>query len=311
MQNLSDISVIKSVLNRHGFTFSKALGQNFLVNPSVCPRMAENCGIDENTGVIEIGAGIGVLTKELSAKAKKVVSVELDTRLIPVLSETLSDCLNTEVINADIMKVDLHELIAEKFPGMRVVVCANLPYYITTPVITLLLESRLPIESITVMIQKEVADRLCCGCGSRDAGAVTACVDYYARAKKLFDVSKGSFLPAPKVDSCVIRLDLRKEPPVAVEDERKFFRIVKAAFAQRRKTVLNSVSSSLKISKETVSAALESAGLAKTVRAEQMSLENFAALCNRLEAAGFADGTINQTAPNRTKGGASNGINKQ
>ena len=273
--------------------------------------MAENCGIDENTGVIEIGAGIGVLTKELSARAKKVVSVELDTRLIPVLSETLSGCLNTEVINADIMKVDLHELIAEKFPGMRVVVCANLPYYITTPVITLLLESKLPIESITVMIQKEVADRLCCGCGSRDAGAVTACVDYYARAKKLFDVSKGSFLPAPKVDSCVIRLDLRKEPPVAVEDEKNFFRIVKAAFAQRRKTVLNSVSSSLKISKETVSAALESVGLAKTVRAEQMSLENFAALCSRLEDAVFADGTINQNALNRTKGGASNGIKKQ
>lgn len=283
MQNLSDISVIKSVLSRHGFTFSKALGQNFLVNPSVCPRMAENCGIDENTGVIEIGAGIGVLTKELSKRAKKVVSVELDTRLIPVLSETLSDCLNTEVINADIMKVDLHELIAEKFPGMRVVVCANLPYYITTPVITLLLENRLPIESITVMIQKEVADRLCCGCGSRDAGAVTACVDFYAEARKLFEVSKGSFMPAPKVDSCVIRLDLRNEPPVKVEDEKKFFRIVKAAFAQRRKTVLNSVSSSLSTGKEAVAFALQNAGLEKTVRAEQMSLEDFASLCRHLE----------------------------
>ena len=144
-----------------------------------CPRMAESCGIDENTGVIEIGAGIGVLTKELSARAKKVVSVELDSRLIPVLSETLSNCLNTEVINADIMKVDLNKLIAEKFNGMKVIVCANLPYYITTPVITLLLESRLPIESITVMIQKEVADRRCCGCGSRYDGAVTDCVDYY------------------------------------------------------------------------------------------------------------------------------------
>ncbi len=282
MQNLSDISVIKNVLSRHGFTFSKALGQNFLVNPSVCPRMAESCGIDENTGVIEIGAGIGVLTKELSKRAKKVVSVELDTRLIPILSETLDGCLNTEVINADIMKINLHELIKEKFSGMKVVVCANLPYYITTPVITLLLESRLPIESITVMIQKEVADRLCCGCGSRDSGAVTACVDYYAQAKKLFDVSKGSFMPAPKVDSSVIRLDLRKTPPFEVEDEKKFFRVIKAAFAQRRKTVLNSVSSSLSLSKETVSFALESAGLEKTVRAEQMSLESFAALCKAL-----------------------------
>ena len=282
MQNLSDISVIKNVLARHGFTFSKALGQNFLVNPSVCPRMAENCGIDENTGVIEIGAGIGVLTKELSKRAKKVISVELDARLIPILSETLDGCLNTEVVNADIMKINLHELIEEKFSGMKVVVCANLPYYITTPVITLLLESRLPIESITVMIQKEVADRLCCGCGSRDSGPITACVDYYAAAKKLFDVSKGSFMPAPKVDSSVIRLDLRKTPPVEVEDEKRFFRVIKAAFAQRRKTVLNSVSSSLSLSKETVSSALESAGLEKTVRAEKMSLENFAALCKVL-----------------------------
>lgn len=282
MQNLSDISVIKSVLSRHGFTFSKSLGQNFLVNPSVCPKMAELCGADENTGVIEVGAGIGVLTKELSARAKKVVSIELDTRLIPVLSETLDGCLNTEVINDDILKIDLHKLIEEKFRGMNVVVCANLPYYITTPVITLLLESGLPIESLTVMIQKEVADRLIAGCGSRGAGAITVCVDYYSEAKKLFDVSRGSFMPAPKVDSSVIKLDLRKEPPVKVTDEKKFFRVVKAAFAQRRKTVLNSVSSSLGVSKETVSAALESAGLKKTVRAEEMSLSDFAALCEEL-----------------------------
>ncbi len=282
MQNLSDISVIKSVLSRHGFTFSKSLGQNFLVNPTVCPRMAELCGADENTGVIEIGAGIGVLTKELSARAKKVVSIELDARLIPVLSETLDGCLNTRVVNADVMKIDLKKLIEEEFSGMKVVVCANLPYYITTPVITLLLESGLPLESVTVMIQKEVADRLCCGCSSRGAGAVTVCVDYYSRAKKLFDVSRGSFLPAPNVDSSVIRLDIRKEPAVKVEDEKKFFRVVKAAFAQRRKTVLNSVSSSLSLSKEVVTAALESAGLEKNIRAEQMSLEDFAALSERL-----------------------------
>ena len=282
MQNLSDISVIKSVLARHGFTFSKSLGQNFLVNPSVCPKMAELCGADENTGVIEIGAGIGVLTKELSARAKKVVSIELDTRLIPVLSETLDGCLNTRVINADVMKIDLKKLIEDEFKDMKVVVCANLPYYITTPVITLLLESRLPLESVTVMIQKEVADRLCCGCSSRTAGAVTVCVDYYSRAKKLFDVSRGSFLPAPNVDSSVVRLDIRKQPPVKVEDEKNFFRVVKAAFAQRRKTVLNSVSSSLSLSKESVSAALESAGLDKNIRAEQMTLEDFAALSERL-----------------------------
>lgn len=282
MQNLSDISVIKSVLSRHGFTFSKSLGQNFLVNPSVCPKMAELCGADENTGVIEVGAGIGVLTNELSKRAKKVVSIELDTRLIPVLSETLDGCLNTEVINDDILKIDLQKLIEEKFSGMKVVVCANLPYYITTPVITRFLESGLNIESVTVMIQKEVADRLIAGCGSRGAGAITVCVDYYSEAKKLFDVSRGSFMPAPKVDSSVIRLDIRKEPPVKVGDEKKFFRVVKAAFAQRRKTVLNSVSSSLGISKETVSAALENAGLKSTVRAEEMSLFDFAAFSEEL-----------------------------
>lgn len=282
MQNLSDISVIKSVLSRHGFTFSKSLGQNFLVNPSVCPKMAQLCGADENTGVIEVGAGIGVLTKELSKRAKKVVSIELDTRLIPVLFETLDGCLNTEVINDDILKIDLQKLIEEKFVGMNVVVCANLPYYITTPVITRFLESGLPIDSITVMIQKEVADRLIAGCGSRGSGAITVCVDYYSEAKKLFDVSRGSFMPAPKVDSSVIRLVLRKKPPVEVGDEKKFFRVVKAAFAQRRKTVLNSVSSSLSMPKEAVAAALENAELEKTVRAEQMSLFDFAAFQKEL-----------------------------
>lgn len=282
MQNLSDISVIKNVLSRHGFTFSKSLGQNFLVNPSVCPRMAEEGGADEKTGVIEIGAGIGVLTKELSKRAAKVVSIELDPRLIPVLSETLDGCLNTEVINADVLKVDLQKLIEERFQGLDVVVCANLPYYITTPIITHLLESRLPLRSITVMVQKEVAERLCSGCGSRSAGAVTVCVDYYAKAKKLFDVSKGSFLPAPKVDSSVIRLDLRKDPPVQVSDEKAFFRLVRAAFAQRRKTLLNSVSSAAGISKAQLLEALEKAGLDHNVRAEQLNLEQFALLCENL-----------------------------
>lgn len=282
MQNLSDISVIKNVLSRHGFTFSKSLGQNFLVNPSVCPRMAEEGGADEKTGVIEIGAGIGVLTKELSKRAAKVVSIELDPRLIPVLSETLDGCLNTEVINADVLKVDLQKLIEEKFQGLDVVVCANLPYYITTPIITHLLESRLPLRSITVMVQKEVAERLCSGCGSRSAGAVTVCVDYYAEAKKLFDVSKGSFLPAPKVDSSVIRLDKRKDPPVQVSDEKAFFRLVRAAFAQRRKTLLNSVSSAAGISKAQLLEALEKSGLDHNVRAEQLSLEQFALLYENL-----------------------------
>ena len=280
MSELSDINVIKDVLSRHGFSFSKALGQNFLVNPSVCPKMAQACGADENTGVIEIGAGIGVLTKELAKRAKKVVSVELDTRLLPVLDETLSEFDNVEIVNADIMKLDLQKLIEEKFSSMKVVVCANLPYYITSPVITMLLESKIPIESVTVMIQKEVADRLTAPVGSRDSGAVTVCVNYFSTPEKLFDVKRGSFMPMPKVDSAVIRLDIRKEPAVPVDDEKKFFRLVKAAFSMRRKTALNSISAGLGVPKPTVEQALLHAGLELTVRAENLTLVDFANLSN-------------------------------
>ena len=282
MSELSDISVIKDVLSRHGFSFSKALGQNFLVNPTVCPKMAEECGADENTGVIEIGAGIGVLTKELAKRARKVVSVELDTRLLPVLDETLAEFDNVEIVNADIMKLDLKKLIEEKFGGMKVAVCANLPYYITSPVITMLLESKIPIESVTVMIQKEVADRLTAPVGSRDSGAVTVCVNYFSKPEKLFDVKKGSFMPMPKVDSAVIRLTVRKEPPVPVGDEKKFFRLVKAAFSMRRKTALNSISSGLSIPKPTVEQALVNVGLDLNVRAEKLTLRDFAALSDNL-----------------------------
>lgn len=282
MQNLSDISVVKSVLSKHGFNFSKALGQNFLVNPSVCPRMAENCGADENTGVIEIGAGIGVLTAELAKRAKKVVSIELDTRLLPVLSETLSEFDNVEIVNADVMKTDLHALIKEKFQGMDVVVCANLPYYITSPIITMLLEEKLPIKAITVMIQKEAADRLSTPVGSRDSGAITVCTNYYAEVKHLFNVSRGSFMPPPNVDSTVIKLQIRPEPAVKVSDEKKFFRMVKAAFAQRRKTAVNSIASGMGLSKNQVSEALQKSGLDVNVRAEKLTMEELASLSENL-----------------------------
>ena len=282
MQNLSDISVVKSVLSRHGFNFSKALGQNFLINPTVCPRMAENCGADENTGVIEIGAGIGVLTAELAKRAKKVVSIELDTRLLPVLEETLSDFDNIEVVNADVMKTDLHALIKEKFQGMDVVVCANLPYYITSPIITMLLEEKLPIKAITVMIQKEAADRLSTPVGSRDSGAITVCTNYYAEVKHLFNVSRGSFMPPPNVDSTVIKLEIRPEPAVKVSDEKKFFRMVKAAFAQRRKTAVNSIASGMGLSKNQVAKALQNSGLDVNVRAEKLTMEELAELSENL-----------------------------
>ncbi len=282
MYKLTDIGTIKEILGRHGFHFSKALGQNFIVNPSVCPRMAEESGIDENCGVIEIGAGIGVLTAELAKRAKKVVCVELDTRLLPILDETLADFDNIEIINQDVLKTDLAALIKEKFEGMPVYVCANLPYYITSPVIMTLLESRLPIEAITVMVQKEAAQRLCAPVGSRLSGAVTVAVDYYAKAEKLFDVTAGSFMPAPKVDSAVIRMDIRKEPEIQISDEELFFRMVHAAFGQRRKTAANSISAGSGIPKDAVIRAIEECGFEPSVRAEGLSMEELAKLSEKI-----------------------------
>ena len=281
MQSLTDISVVREVLSRHGFTFSKALGQNFLVNPSVCPQMAESCGAD-GQGVLEIGPGIGVLTAELARRARKVVALELDRRLLPVLSETLADFDNVEIVNEDVLKADLRAILKERFAGMEVSICANLPYYITSPVIMRLLEERLPFRSITVMVQKEAAERLCAPVGSREAGAVTVAVQYYAQAEKLFSVSRGSFLPAPNVDSAVIRLQIRQAPAVALTDEKKFFRMVNAAFGQRRKTALNAISAGMALPKGDVAAALEAAGLEGNVRAEKLSMEELAALCEAL-----------------------------
>lgn len=282
MENLSNINTIKNVLSNHGFSFSKSLGQNFLINPTVCPKMAEMCGANKNVGVIEIGAGIGVLTAELAKVSNKVVSIEIDKRLLPVLEETLNEFNNIEVINADVMNLDLHKLIKEKFDGLDVVVCANLPYYITSPIIMMLLESKLPINSITVMVQKEAADRLCAEVGSRQAGAVTVAVDYYSSAKKLFDVPRGSFMPAPNVDSKVIKLDVRQQPDINVNNEKKFFKMVKSAFAQRRKTALNSISSGMSLQKQDVSQALERSGLPVNVRAEKLTMQELATLSNNL-----------------------------
>ncbi len=283
MYNLTDTSVVKRILEKNGFRFSKSLGQNFIVNPTVCPRMAEECGTDENSGVIEVGPGFGVLTAELAKIAKKVVSVELDTRLLPILADTLSDFDNVKIINEDILKVDLHKLIAEEFPGMDVYICANLPYYITSPVIMSLLESRLPVKSITVMVQKEAAQRLCARVGSRDSGAVTVAVDYYAQAEKLFDVSKGSFMPSPKVDSSVIRLNIRTKPLIEMDNEKFFFDVVRAAFGQRRKTAVNSLSAGLGMPKDKIAAALKNCGFDENVRAEVFTMEEFAALTKELE----------------------------
>lgn len=284
MYNLSDIGTVRSILEKHGFTFSKALGQNFLINPAVCPEMAEEAVTSGNDGVIEIGAGVGVLTAELCKRAKKVVSIELDKRLLPVLDETLAEFDNFEVVNEDILKVDLHKLIKEKFSDCEnVSVCANLPYYITSPVIMKLLEDKLPIKQIIVMVQREAADRLTAPVGSRESGAITVAVNYYAEAEKLFNVSKGSFVPSPKVDSAVIRLAIYGEPPIETKDEELFFRTVKAMFMQRRKTALNSVSAGHGIPKDTVAKALEMTGLDASVRAEKLTLTQLCEFTNNLK----------------------------
>ncbi len=278
---LTDMGYLRDLLERHGFHFSKKLGQNFLVNPSVCPRMAEACGAASDTGVLEIGPGVGVLTRELALRAGKVVSIELDDRLPPVLAETLAGQDNVTFVWGDCMKLDLPAILAEQFGNRPVAVCANLHYYITSPIIMMLLESRLPVENITVMVQKEAAQRLCATPGTREAGAVTLAVQYYAEAETLFSVSRGSFLPAPNVDSAVIRLTRRKTPPCDVKDEKVLFRLIRAGFNQRRKTLLNSLTGA-GYNKEQLSAAFAAAGMAPTTRAEQLTLSEWANLANAL-----------------------------
>ena len=278
--NLSDINTVRSLLQKNGFTFKKSLGQNFLINPDVCPAMAD-AACDKNTGVIEIGPGIGVLTAELSARAKRVIAIELDERLKKILPVTLSDCENVEVIYCDVLKTDLKKLITERFSDCSsVAVCANLPYYITSPIVMNLLESKLPIDSITVMVQKEAAERLCATVGTRQAGAVSVAVSYYSEPEILFGVDRNSFMPPPNVDSAVIQLHIRENPPVKVLDEAKFFRLIKACFAQRRKTLVNTVSNTAGIGKEELKKALAKIGISETVRGEKLTLEELAELSN-------------------------------
>lgn len=271
--NLTDRNVIKELLKENGFSFSKSLGQNFLINPNVCPEMAEYAVKTEDTNVIEIGPGIGVLTVELANLAKKVVSIELDERLFPVLEKTLEDYDNVKVVHGDVLKLDLRKLIEEEFEEGPVVICANLPYYITSPVIMKLLSENLPLDSVTVMVQKEAADRLCAEVGKREAGAVTVAINYYAYAEELFPVGRNSFMPAPKVDSEVIQLHLKEKPDPSVEDEKDFFSVVKGAFAKRRKTIMNSLSSSLGITKDELRSILDSLGIPETARIENLKLD--------------------------------------
>ncbi len=280
--NLTSIKRLNEILKEENFSFKKSLGQNFLTDNTVCPRMAE-ASADENTGVLEVGPGAGVLTLELSKVAKKVVSLEIDKTLEPVLKKTVGSIPNVKVIFNDVLKTDIKELVNKEFADCeRVTVCANLPYYITSKIIMQILRSGADIASLTVMVQKEVADRICAKVGTSQAGLFTAEVNYYAIPQMLFKVPKGSFLPSPKVDSAVIKLNILKEPPVKVLDETFFWKLLSACFAQRRKTLLNSLSNIMNLEKELVKAELINLGLPETVRGEALTLETLAELSNRL-----------------------------
>ena len=281
--NLCDYKSLQKLLTPYGFNFSKSLGQNFIIDSEVCPAMVEALGVDDNTGVLEIGPGVGVLTKELCKAAGKVVSIELDDRLYPVLNKTLEDYDNFRLVKGDCMKINLSQLIKDEFSQFDIVkVCANLPYYITSPVIMNLLESKLPITEIEVMVQQEAAQRICAEIGTRGAGAVSVAVKYYGDSEILFNVGRESFMPSPKVDSSVIKIILYKEPKYNVKNEKRFFSLVKSMFSQRRKTVLNSISNGLGISKEDVQSSLERLSLDPNVRAEKLTMEEMVDLANLL-----------------------------
>ena len=279
--DLTNINVIRELFSRHGFSFSKALGQNFLINPAVCPKIAEMGGCKEGVCAIEIGTGVGVLTQELAKRCDKVTAIELDERLKPVLAETLAEFDNVEIIFADVMQTDLNEIV-EKFGGKDVVVCANLPYYITSPVIMKILESRLRIKSLTVMVQREAGDRICAAPGTRESGAVSYAVRYYSEPRLLFKVNRGSFMPSPNVDSEVIKLEITDRNKLPNDVEKMLFRLIRSGFSQRRKQLLNPLSGELKLSKEELCGMFSAVGIKPTARAEELKLEDYIELAKRL-----------------------------
>lgn len=280
--NLCDREILRALLGRHGFRFSKSMGQNFLIDPAVPAEIAAASRADRECGVLEIGPGVGCLTAELAQRAGKVVSVELDKRLLPVLAETMSPFDNVEIVQGDALKLDLTALAREKFAGLRPVVCANLPYNITTPVLTKLVEAEC-FGSVTVLLQKEVARRLAASQGSADGGAFTLWLQYFCETEVLFDVPAAKFFPAPKVDSAVLRCVRRDRPAVEVEDEAFFFRVVRGAFLLRRKTLANSLAAALpELGKERVQDAVAALGLGASVRGERLTLAEFAQLAEKL-----------------------------
>ena len=276
--NLCDIKNIKQIMSVFGIKFHKEFGQNFLTNKMVVEDIAEYCCEGKSNTILEIGPGIGTLTVELAERYENVISLEIDKGLIPVLSYTLDGYNNVKVVNEDVMKTDIDALLAPYFDG-GVSVCANLPYYITTPILMKLLESRLPFDYITIMIQSEVADRLCAKAGSKDCGAITAVLSYYGEAEKLFTVNADNFMPPPKVNSSVVRIKLYKDKPYKPKDEELFFRVIKAAFEQRRKTLLNALSCGFpEIPKEKLAEVIEKAGHRPDIRGEKLDVQMFCQL---------------------------------
>ena len=282
MLNVCDIQVMKPLLAEHGFHFSKAKGQNFLIAPWVPQSIAEDAGVDETAGVLEIGPGIGPLTQQLCLRAKKVVAVELDERLEPILEKTVGEFENLDIIWNDIMKLDIPALVAGEFGGLRPMACANLPYYITSPILTALLEADC-FDSVTVMVQKEVAQRIAAKPGSADYSAFTVFCQYYAEPKLLFDVPAHCFLPQPKVTSAVIQLKVRKERNWDILDEGVFFRLVRASFAMRRKKLSNGLASGFpELGKTGAGEVIEAAGFDANIRGETLSIEEFARIANEI-----------------------------
>ena len=286
LYNLSDIKTIKSILNNYGFKFSKSLGQNFIISDTVCPKMAKECvtdGENKNVGVIEIGPGIGVLTVELAKKFKKVVSIEIDKNLIPILSETTKELENIKIINADVLKTDLKKVISEEFMGFdEINICANLPYYITSEILMYILESGLNINSIVVMVQKEAATRICASPGTRDSGAISLAVKYYGNPKVVFNVGRGCFIPSPNVDSAVIKIEMDKTNSKNIINKDMYFRVIKAAYGKRRKNILNSLSMGMNIPKQEIEKALLNLKISNSKRAEELSFDDFVNISNVL-----------------------------
>lgn len=284
--DLYQMKSIREILNRHGFRFSKSLGQNFLTQPWVTEEIVERSEIDASCGVLEIGPGMGALTRELSRAAGRVAAVEVDRALLPVLAETLQGLDNVTVIHGDILKEDIPELVKRELEGLRPLVCANLPYYITSPILSRLIETHV-FEAITVMLQKEVAERLCAAPGAADYGAFSVFIQYHTCPEILFDVPASCFLPQPKVDSAVVRLVRRDAPPAPVDDSELFFQVVRAAFAQRRKTLVNCLNASFasRLDKAAILTAVRAAGLTDTVRGETLGIAEFAVLARVLAAA--------------------------